>query len=202
MLRKEKENNYTLLPMKQLDTRVIDRTNKFYLEMSKKVLTDREYEILHKLLIDKKPIHEVSKLYGLTNERIRQIYLNTCNKVKNATGVLNSIDHYKQILEELKRQWRIASKGELSKSEDKIVQNLDRSLVDFSFPFSKRMNSFFDLLEVKTLRELSAITLQEFSCIRGFKGQLKKELTAFIEFENIESLFEGFHDWKDIQNPL
>lgn len=183
--------------MKQIDSRIIDRTNKFYLEMSKKVLTDREYEILHKLLIDKKSLNEVSGLYGLTNERIRQIYLDTCGKVKNATGILNNIDHYKQTLEELKKQCRMAGKGEFVQYDTRISVDLDKLIVDCNYPFSKRMNSFFDLLEVETLRDLSAITLKEFSCIRGFKGQLKKELTAFIEFENIESLFEGFSDWKD-----
>ncbi|MCR5863537.1 hypothetical protein LRS05_16045 [Flavobacterium sp. J372] len=59
------------------------------------------------------------------------------------------------------------------------------------------MYSFFELLEVNTIGELSVITLKEFNCLRGFKSQLKKELIAFIEFENIENLFDGFQEWKD-----
>jgi hypothetical protein len=183
--------------MKHIDARIIDRTNRFYLEISKKVLTDREYEILYKLLIEKKPFGEVSELYGLTDERVRQIYLNTYKKVKNATGVLNNIDHYKETLSALKKQCRIAGKGQFPQSEMKIVSNLDKLLVECNFPFSKRMHSLFDLLEMETLRDLSTLTLREYSCIRGFKDTLKRELSAFIEFENIESLFEGFNEWKD-----
>ncbi|MBF00239.1 MAG: hypothetical protein CMP77_09710 [Flavobacterium sp.] len=183
--------------MKQFDDRIIDRTNKFYLEMSRKVLTVREYEIMHKLLIEKKTSNEVSELYGLTNERIRQIYQDTFRKVKNVTGVLDDIDHYKKVLTELKKKCSEAEGGIMGKHDNATVPDLEKLLNECNFPFSKRMYSFFELLEVNTIGELSVITLKEFNCLRGFKSQLKKELIAFIEFENIENLFDGFQEWKD-----
>lgn len=183
--------------MKQFDERIIDRTNKFYLEMSRKVLADREYEILHKLLIEKKTHSEVSELYGLSRERIRQIYHDTFKKVKNIVGVLDDIDHYKRILVGLKKECTEAKEVTLQPSDDGIVPDLDKLLNECHFPFSKRMFSFFEFLEVNTLGELSSIALKEFTCLRGFKGQLKREMIAFIEFENIESLFDGFQEWKN-----
>ncbi|MNE75314.1 hypothetical protein D3C80_1714590 [compost metagenome] len=58
------------------------------------------------------------------------------------------------------------------------------------------MYSMFEVLDIHTIGQLCEIPLVDFHRFRGFKEQCKKELIAFIEFENIEHLFEGFSVWK------
>ena len=45
--------------------KLIDRTNRFYIEISKKVLSEKEHDILQKLLIEKKTLTEVGDNYGI-----------------------------------------------------------------------------------------------------------------------------------------
>lgn len=40
---------------------VIDRTNRFYIEMSKQVLSEKEYDLLQKLLIDKMSLTQAAE---------------------------------------------------------------------------------------------------------------------------------------------
>ena len=75
---------------------VIALTNRFYIEMSRKVLSEKEYDVLQKLLIEKMTLQEVAAIYGVTGERVRQIYAKTYKKVKSVTQLLAEIDDYKQ----------------------------------------------------------------------------------------------------------
>jgi len=174
---------------------IIDRTNKFYIEMSRKVLSEREYDILKKLLIEKMTLQQVAGIYGVTGERVRQIYEQTYQKVKSITQLLADIDHYKQKLEQLKLDFKCEINN-IKNSENKNEVDLQKRLHDSHFPFSKRMYNMFEFLEIHTIGELLEIPLTSFQCFRGFKEQCKKELIAFIEFENIEHLFEDFSGWK------
>lgn len=183
--------------MKDFESKIIDRTNKFYLEISRKVLSPREYEVLHKLLIDKIPQHQVARDYEVTSERIRQIYESAFKKVKKVSGILEDIELYKQRLDALKESVLPRASSGSGKVKAAAMPDLDQKLCECSFPLGKRMSSFFELLEVSTIRDLSKISLKDFSCFRGFKGELRKELIAFIEFLHIESLWEGFEQWKN-----
>lgn len=73
---------------------------------------------------------------------------------------------------------------------------LQMALLESKFPFSKRMLHFFQNIELYTIAELASIPLQRFTCFKGFKVKCKEELVAFIEFEEIEDLFEGYQKWK------
>jgi len=79
----------------------------------------------------------------------------------------------------------------------KDYEKLDSIILESAFPFSKRMCNMLGYLEVTTIRELAAIPLNNFQNIRGFKTQCRLELIAFIEFENLENLFDGFSHWKE-----
>lgn len=181
----------------------IELTNRFYIEMSRKVLSEKEYEVLKMLLIDKMTLGDVGEIYGLTTESISQIYEKTFKKVQCITEILGEIDHYKKKLQRLKNDFKCES-GELKKrpsrsrtqTEIKIESVRNKTLYTSHFPFSKRMYSMFEVLDVHTIGELSEIPLKNFVRYRGFKEQCKKEIIAFIEFENIEYLFEGFAVWK------
>ena len=74
---------------------LIDRTNRFYIEISKKVLSEKEHDILQKLLIEKKTLTEVGDNYGINGESVRRMYERTFEKVKSVTEVLADIDFYK-----------------------------------------------------------------------------------------------------------
>lgn len=181
----------------------IERTNRFYIEMSRKVLSEKEYEILQKLLIEKMALQDVGEIYGVSGESIRQIYERTFKKVQSITEILGEIDHYKEKLQRLKNDFKFES-GQLKKRSTKSKTStktqtesvFHKTLYSSHFPFSKRMYSMFEVLDVHTIGELAQIPLKNFVRYRGFKEQCKKEIVAFIEFENIEHLFEGFSVWK------
>lgn len=190
---------------------VIDRTNRFYIEMSRKVLSEKEYEVLQKLLIEKMTLQEVAVIYEVTGERVRQTYEKTYKKVKSVTQLLAEIDDYKYKLEQLKfhyqyetqpikksenQQIKIGETPQIKKIKNKTEIELQKMLFESRFPFSKRMNSMLVFLNIQTIGELAEIPLTDFHRFKGFKKQCKKELIAFIEFENIENLFEGFSKWK------
>ena len=176
---------------------VIARTNRFYIEMSRKVLSEKEYDVLQKLLIEKMTLKEVASIYGVTGENVRQIYERTYKKVKSVTELLAEIDDYKQKLEQLKYDFKCETQ-QIKKRKNKTEIEIDQHklLIASHFPFSKRMYSMLDVLDIHTIGQLAEIPLKSFGCFRGFKVQSKKELIAFIEFENIEHLFEGFSVWK------
>ena len=73
---------------------------------------------------------------------------------------------------------------------------LQMQLSESDFCFSKRMKNFFKYVEITTVKDLTLIPLATFVCFRGFKARCRQELLAFIEFEGIEDLFEGFDTWK------
>jgi DNA-directed RNA polymerase sigma subunit (sigma70/sigma32) len=85
---------------------VIERTNRFYIEMSRKVLSEKEYDVLQKLLMEKKTLQEVVAIYGVTGESVRQIYDKTYKKVKSVTQLLAEIDDYKYKLQQLKYDYK------------------------------------------------------------------------------------------------
>lgn len=178
-------------------TKVIERTNKFYIEMSRKVLSEKEYDVLQKLLIEKMTLQEAANVYGVTSENIRLIYERTYKKVKSVTELLAEIDKYKHKLQQLKQDFKYESR-QTNKEKNKTEIDLNRKLYESHFPFSKRMYSMFEVLDVHTIGELAEIPLERFGCFRGFKKQCKKELITYIEFENIEYLFKDFSIWKTL----
>lgn len=173
----------------------VELTNKFYLEMSKQILTIKEYEILYKTLIDKMPKNELAELYQVSAERIRQIYFQAYQKVKIITETLREIDYYKQQRNRLRQDYQQECQALGLNSRLYSDPLLDQQLVATRFPLSKRMRNMFRTLEVQTVRDLTNIPLYDLHLYRGFKVECKRELKAFIEFENLECLFDGFHHW-------
>lgn len=172
---------------------VIDRTNQFYIEMSKKMLSEKEYEILQKLLIEKMNLQQLGDLYGVTGEYIHQIYERTYQKVKSVSQGLGNTDEFNGKLEELKKDIKYLPK-QISGDENEV--DLQRLLTESHFAFGKRLLNIFDMLEIHTMGEFAQMPLREYRLYRGFGMHCKKELIAFIEFENIEHLFKGFSAWK------
>lgn len=178
-----------------LTNTLIDRTNRFYIEMSRKVLSEKEYDILHKVLLEKMTIKEVAAKYGVTGESIRRIYERTYDKVRSVTDLLAEIDLYKRKLQQLKDDFQYET-GQIKKKKNKTTVDLNKNVFDSHFPLSRRMYNMFEKLDIGTIGELSEIALKDFQCFSGFKEKCKTELIKFIEFENIEHLFHGFSDWK------
>lgn len=173
----------------------IDRTNRFYIEMSRKLLSEKEYDVLHKLLIEKMPLEQLAEQYGVTTEYVNELYERSYDKVKTATELMCEIDHYKKKLQALKRELNPnPSPAQIRK--EKKEKDRQKLLYDSQFPFSRRMYSMFGVLDVRTFGDLADIPLKDFQHFRGFKIKCKEELIAFIEFENIVYLFKGFSRWK------
>ena len=174
---------------------IIDRTNRFFIEMSRKVLTEREYEILYQMLVNKKPMVMLANDYKLSRERIRQIFRDAYNKVKSITELFQEIDYYKELRDKLRADYRKEYR-ELRKWDDAEKNEvLKKKLIDSAFPFSKRLWNILVSLDIYSIGDLAAIPLEEYQRFRGFKRMCKRELIAFIKFENIEELFDGYHKW-------
>lgn len=174
---------------------LIDRTNRFYIDMSRKVLTEKEYEIIYQMLVNKKPVIELANDYNVSHQRIRQIYKDAYNKVKSITELFQEIDFYKQRRDKLRADYRNEYNELRTLDEATKAEVLKKKLIESAFPFSKRLWNMLFSLDIHTIGNLVAIPLQEYQNFRGFKTVCKKELIAFIEFENIEELFEGYRNW-------
>jgi len=174
---------------------IIDRTNRFYLDMSKNVLTEREHEIMYQMLIDKKPIVELASHYNLSRERIRQIYKDAYDKIKSFTDLFKDIDYYKRLRNKLREDYRTEYRKLRKPDNEGKEQVLNKKLIDSAFPFSKRLWNMLMYLDINTIGDLTSIPLPDYEKFRGFKTVSKKELLSFIEFENIEDLFDDYTKW-------
>lgn len=174
---------------------VIDRTNRFYIEMSRKLLSKMEYDLLEKLLIEKITLRQAAEQYDIKEEFVVDLYERTCSKVKMVTELISEIDHYQKKLQELKAELN-PDPSLAAIRKEKAKKDRQKLLYSSYFPFSRRMFRLFEALDNKTVGELAEIPLMDFHHFRGFKKQSKTELIAFIEFENIQYLFKGFAVWK------
>ena len=172
---------------------VIDRTNRFYIEMSRKILSEKEYDVLQKLLIEKMPLEQLAEQCGVTAEYLHELYERSYDKVKAVTELFSEIDHNIAKLQELKRELN-PTPAEIRK--DKTEKDRQKLLLNSTFPFSKRLQGVLETLEIRTIGDLADIPLKDFQHFRGFKMKCKAEFIAFIEFENIAYLFKGFSRWK------
>ncbi len=174
---------------------IIDRTNRFYIDISKNLLSEREYNIILQMLINKKSISDLAGDYNLTPEGIRQIYLRTFQKVKSISELFRDIEHFKTKRDKLRADYYT----EYRKLENAVKVSdmpiLKKKLSDSSFPFSKRLWNILEFMDIITIEDMIAIPLEDYSKFRGFKILCKKELKAYIEFEGIEDLFDGFVKW-------
>jgi len=78
-----------------------------------------------------------------------------------------------------------------------VILKLSMPLTASTFPFSRRMLNFFDYVGIITVADLAAIPLKQLTCFRGFKTKCRQELTAFIDYEGIEVLFDGYQQWRN-----
>lgn len=163
--------------------------------MSRKLLSEKEYDVLHKLLIDKMTPGQAAQQFGAAPQYVPELNQSSCDKEKRATELTLEIDKYIVKLRELKREIK-ANASPAKDKKDKKEKDRQKLLLNSLFPFSRRMNSMFDVLDVSSFGELADIPLKDFQHFKGFKIKRKEELIAFIEFENIVYLFKGFSRWK------
>ncbi|MGC4128720.1 MAG: hypothetical protein QM564_04005 [Bergeyella sp.] len=173
------------------ERKVIDMTNRFYLEMSKNILNEKEYDIMSKLLIDKRSLEAVSAEYGVTKEAIRQTYKKIFFKIKSVSELITEINVLKEKKNQLYLEYISEYKKKTKEKTEKEVFISDKKLIDSHFPFSKRLWNMLISLEIYTFNELLENPLDMYPKFRGFKGSCIKDFIRFIEFENIENYFEG-----------
>lgn len=183
--------------MDALDKKHIDICNRFYLQISRKVLSDNEYDIAYKLLVEKQTKSSVAKEYNFSYERVRQIYIDTTCKAKSVMELLNEIDSIKLKRDQLRQKFYEEYKFLHPTTTHGESEILSKKIADSYFPFSYRLKNLLDSIGYKTIGDLVATPLVDFMKYRGFKTVCKKEFIEFIEFENIEDFFDGFFEWKN-----
>jgi hypothetical protein len=178
------------------EQKIIDMTNQFYLEMSKNILSKREYEIMEKILIDKCPLEILSEKYNVGYASIRKIYENIFYKVKSVSGLIREIDLLKEkikpLSEEFMTDFNATSENGPSKTE---FQN--RNITESTFLFSSRLRNMLKKMDMITFKDLINIPITDYTKYRGFRGKCMEEFIKFIEFENLEDEFEGFYEFKE-----
>ncbi|SHM05829.1 hypothetical protein [Flavobacterium saccharophilum] len=174
---------------------ILDRTNRFYLEMSRKLLSEKEYDVLEKLLMEKISLREAAQQYGVTSQYVEKLYQRAFSKAKEMAEMFSEIESYQKKLQELKRQVN-PNPTPAQIRKEKTDKDRQKLLLNSAFPFSRRLQGVLETLEIKSIGELADIPLKDFQHFRGFKIKCKEELIAFIEFENIAYLFKGFSKWK------
>ncbi len=177
--------------------KIIDLTNHFFIEMSKNVLDEKEYDIMQKLLIEKLPFQTISDEYRVTKEAIRNIYKKIFFKIKSVSGLVCEINALKEKKNQLYQEYLSEYKKMTKENSGKENFNSERKLIDSHFPFSKRLWNMLVSLEIYTFNDLLENPLDMYPKFRGFKGNCIKDLIRFIEFENLENYFEGnFYEFK------
>jgi len=180
--------------------KIIDMTNQFYLEMSKNILSEREYEIMVKILIDKCPLEVLSEKYDVEYKSIRHIYESVLYKVKSVSELIREIDLLKEKIKpvstEFRSDFKSASENKRGKPE---FQN--RNITESLFLFSSRLKNILNKMDVVTFKDLTDIPITDYPKYRGFKGKCLEEFVQFIEFENLEDEFEGFYRLKEKYFP-
>ncbi|AZA47042.1 hypothetical protein EG346_01980 [Chryseobacterium carnipullorum] len=175
--------------------KIIDMTNQFYLEMSKNILSEREYEILEKILIDKCPLEILSEKYNVGFASIRKIYENVFYKVKSVSGLIREIDLLKEKINPLSKEF-ISDFKASSENRPRKTELQNRNITASSFLFSSRLRNMLNKMDIVTFKDLTDIPLTDYPKYRGFKGKCMEEFVQFIEFENLEDEFEGFYEFK------
>lgn len=177
------------------ESKIIDMTNLFYLEISKKVLSEKEYEIMEKILKEKCPMRVISEKYKIGYTGIRRIYQNVLYKVKAISELLKEIDLLKEKREQLRKDYATDYKA-LLKNKVRKTGLENKKIIDSSFPFSTRLWNMLNRMEWETYQDLIEIPISDFPKYRGFRGRCMEEFIRFIEFENLEDEFEGFYEFK------
>lgn len=175
---------------------IIDRTNKFYIEMSRKVLSTKEQSILWGALVKRKTFQELASDNDLSRQQISKIYNDASMKIKSITEILGDIDTYKEKLHLLRAQYIQEYKLYKKPKSTKALEVLNKKFSDSAFPFSNRLRKMLEFLELSSIGDLATIPLTELKNFRGFKNACKEELIVFIEFEEIEDQFDDYYEWK------
>lgn len=173
---------------------IIDLTNQFYLEMSKSLLSENEYKLLKKILIEKcSP--EVLEIDGVKYESLKKIYKDVFYKVKSVLTIIREIDSLREKLHSNKSF--VSASGSSTDMKSKKVGFQDRLIMDSDFIFSGRLRYLFKNLHIVTFKDLISVDILEYPKYRGFNNNSLKELIEFIEFENIEYEFDDFYEFKE-----
>ncbi|MFH6936027.1 hypothetical protein [Flavobacterium sp. FlaQc-30] len=171
----------------------IDRANRLYTEISRKVLPEKEYDMLHRLLTENMPLQEAAAQYGVTSEYVEALLERTLSKAKAVAELLSEINGYIEKLQELKRELN-PSPAQIRK--EKTKKDREKRVLDSQYPLSRRLLTVLDAMEMETFGQMADFPLKDFLRIRGFRAKCKEELIVLIEFEKMQYLFKGFSRWK------
>ena len=111
------------------DQKIIDMTNQFYLEMSKNILDEKEYDIVSKILIEKQPLQTVSAKYGITKESIRQTYKKIFFKIKSVSELVTEINALKEKKNQLYQEY-LSEYKKMTKETTDLIDNF-ASIVEY-----------------------------------------------------------------------
>lgn len=177
----------------------------------KDALTDREKEICNLLLVENTR-RRASEEYRITEERVRQIYVNSIKKISHAhKSAMQELDALRKENEELKSRNYFLEKEirnssnlnnvfSLQKQEDNLCYNA-KCLLNFSseqLPFSNRTINVLRAANVEYFKDIPQLALEQVQKLRNCG---RKTITELREFMSKYSLDFGM-TYKDIVAQL
>lgn len=173
---------------------VINRSNLFFLEISRKILSQKDYQILYKMIIEKKSVEVLAAELNISVSGINMIYERLLLNLKAFVAKLNKIDIIKEkrkiLRERHLRQYK-------TRKSDRLHQLLlSRKILECNFPFSLRFTNMLKSLELFIIEDLIDVPLNDYLFFRGFQTKCMIELLEFIEFEKLEFYFKNFGSFK------
>lgn len=167
----------------------------------KNALTDREKDICNMLLVENAR-RRASEEYRLTEERVRQIFVKSINKISLAhESAMHELEALRKENEELKRKNYLLEKEMTNSSNiDNVlsIQELENSLCNNAkrllahpnecFPFSNRTANVLRAANVMYFREIPQLTFEQ---VKRFRNCGRKTIAELKDFMSKYSLDFG-----------
>lgn len=188
------------------ENELIAMTNRFYLDISKNFISDKEYLVLHRILIEQCSFEQIGNEFDIDGLKLKDLFLRILVKVQTVSDLITQV-HTNNSGNARMRKRRIVHFIEFAKQQ-MISQesDFDRKIKDSSFPFNRRLSLLLEKRNIKTFKELLAIPIHHFPLYAGFGFKTIQELIRFIEYEKLDDFYVDFErfskNYKIIKNQL
>ncbi|MBP3195672.1 MAG: hypothetical protein J6N21_01530 [Butyrivibrio sp.] len=179
-------------------------------------LDDREKNICKRLLVENRK-RRASEEYHITDERVRQIFVKSINKISEAhNAAMQELEALRQenedltrrnclLEEEMKKSSNFDKVLSLQELEDSLCYNAKRLLVkpNSEIPFSNRTTNILRAAKVVYFKDIPQLSLEEVQKLRNCGRKTITELREFMgqysldfgmTYENIVSCLSKFVD--------
>lgn len=161
-----------------------------YLLHVKNTLTNREYEIIYDVLINKISTNTLAEKYDLTQTRVRQIFDRANRRLKNSYRISLDYEVQKEEYENLKYEIKVLKEKRMILSKSKIFQ--DKKIIENLPKYSILKKQIWDIdMSVRLLNALRNLDIET------LEGVVIRDRSYFEGCRNL-----GVKSLKELDNVL